>query len=364
MQASISVNFRAAGVFPFRSADAGPDRVWMVPFRNLDCLRPFRYASPVRLSGIRHAAAFAIGVVFSCSAGAVVIRDGAGLGEAAALAAAYPSAGWLEVEEGASRFRGSGVLVAPGWVLTAAHNWDAVRVTGMRFHIAGAAYEAADWLQHPGWTGAVGAAQGWDIALVRLAGPVPGVAPAALSGGSAELGSGVVVVGAGRVGTPAGGLDFNLAARLFGVANVIDRVVPTAGPEGPGGLLALDFDDGSAARNTLAGDGIYDVTGAPIPGPGSGSDAVPLALEGTTAGGDSGGPVFADFGDGPEVVGLVSWGVNPSEPSDPYGSGYGDVGYLTRVSPFRDWILHAIPEPGVPSLVLAGLLAVACLRRR
>ena len=49
-------------------------------------------------------------------------------------------------------------------------------------------------------------------------------------------------------------------------------------------------------------------------------NAVLSTLEGTTAAGDSGGPVFADFGKGPEVVGLVCWGVNPANPSNPYGS--------------------------------------------
>jgi secreted trypsin-like serine protease len=75
-------------------------------------------------------------------------------------------------------------------------------------------------------------------------------------------------------------------------------------------------------------------------------------LEGSSAAGDSGGPAFADFGNGPEVVGLVSWGVNPSNTANLYGSGSGDITYLTRVSAFHDWVYTAIPEPGIEMFML------------
>ena len=90
----------------------------------------------------------------------------------------------------------------------------------------------------------------------------------------------------------------------------------------------------------------------------------PLPIPHSSAAGDSGGPAFADFGNGPQVVGLVSWGVNPTNLSNPYGSGSGDITYLTRVAPFNDWILATIPEPGSGSLMLAAALLVGCRRRK
>ena len=65
---------------------------------------------------------------------------------------------------------------------------------------------------------------------------------------------------------------------------------------------------------------IYDTSGQPTSILGAEVMSFPSLsletdLEGTSAAGDSSGPAFADFGNGPEVVGLVSWGVNPTEPS-------------------------------------------------
>ena len=305
---------------------------------------------------------------------AVVVADPGGLAAAQALAAnpSYASVGWVGIHEGSSDYRGSGVLIAPEWVLTAAHNWLANEVTGLEFHIAGTTYTASsgDWLQHPGWLASPGVdyTQGSDIALIHLSAPVTGIAPAVLYGGVAELGALITLVGAGSAGTAATGPRPNPTPLLYATTNVIDRVI-TSGVT-PAGLLGMDFDDGSASHNTLAGSAIYDTLGHQV----ALSDSLTVLslpsstslslLEGTSAAGDSGGPAFADFGNGPEVVGLVSWGVNPSNLSNPYGSGAGDVTYLTRVSAFNDWIYTTIPEPGVASLVLAAALPFLCHRRR
>lgn len=284
---------------------------------------------------------------------AVVVADSA-LERSAALAAesSYASVGWVGIQEGASTYRGSGVLISPEWVLTAAHNWLSEAVTGLEFHIGGETYTATagDWLQHPNWVASPGVrhSQGSDIALFRLSRPVIGVAPATLYGGVSELGALVTLVGAGSAGTSATGPRPNSVPTLYATTNVIDRVVSSD----TGGLLAIDFDDGTAFRNSLAGTAIFDTLGRQVVSLG-GLTVVPLAsspqltwLEGTSAAGDSGGPAFADFGNGPEVVGLVSWGVNPTNSANPYGSGSGDITYLTRVSAFHDWISTAIPEPG------------------
>jgi hypothetical protein len=297
---------------------------------------------------------------------AVVVADG-GLDLALALAeeSYYASVGWLGIQEGASSYRGTGVLISSEWVLTAAHNWLSGEITGLDFNIGGTTYSATSgqWRQHPGWSLRPNVAhdQGWDIALFRLSTPVTGITPAKLYSGSNELGALVTMVGAGSAGTTSTGPRPNPAPVLYASTNVIDRVISTSGVT-PGGLLAMDFDSGSALHNSLTGSAIFDTMGNAVSLT-SGLEVVaqsssPLlsTLEGTSAAGDSGGPAFADFGDGPEVVGLVSWGVNPTDPSNLYGSGPGDITYLTRVSEFNDWIYATIPEPSSGSLLLLTLL--------
>lgn len=196
---------------------------------------------------------------------AVVVAD-VGLERSAALAAesAYAAVGWIEVQEGTANYRGTGVLISAEWVLTAAHNWLADAVTGLEFHIGGETYISTpgDWVQHPGWTASpeVSHTQGADIALFHLSRPVTGVTPAALYGGVTELGALVTLVGAGSAGTATSGPRPNSAPQLYASTNLIDRVVNT----GIGALLAMDFDDGSGLRNSLAGMAIFDTLGRQV----------------------------------------------------------------------------------------------------
>ncbi len=278
----------------------------------------------------------------------------------------FSSVGWVEIQEGTARFRGTGVLLNSSWVLTAAHNWLTAEVTGLTFHIGGAAHPAVfgGWHQHPGWLQSpqVGLNQGWDVGLFRLESPVSGAPEVRLYSGGAELGTEIVFAGFGLAGTSDTGPRANSTPTLYGATNTIDRVVSFSGDFGAGGLLATDFDSGAASVNTLVGTSIYDTSGsaASLP-PGAALEAQSSGaslsrLEGTTAAGDSGGPAFADFGDGPELVGLVSWGVNPAEPTNPYGSGDGDVAYFTRIASARDWITAVVPEPSAYVLVFSILV--------
>lgn len=307
---------------------------------------------------------------------AVVVNDFPGLDQAQSVAATllsqpgYAATGWVEIQEGSSRFRGTGILLQNNWVLTTGHNWLAEAVTGLTFHHQGVAYTARpdSWIQHPGWAAdpKVGPGQGRDIGLFQLTASIPGVAPAPLYGGSAERGATVTFLGAGSAGTGSEGPRLNTTPLFYAGTNIIDRVLRF---DTGGGLLAFDFDDETLQRNTLTGNSVFDVSGvdfATIPG-GSiqyqSSTTALTSLEATSAAGDSGAPAFADFGNGPELVGLVSWGVNPSEPSNLYGSTYGDITYLSRISASRDWIMGVIPEPAL-AVLAAGLTVLLAVSNR
>ncbi|MGC9450035.1 MAG: trypsin-like serine protease [Oceanipulchritudo sp.] len=314
----------------------------------------------------------------AASLSGVVLNDSAGLALSSSTAVTlltqpgYGATGWVEIQEGTSRFRGTGVLLSNNWVLTAGHNWLGDAVTGLTFHHKGVAYTAqpGSWIQHPAWTAdpGVGLGQGSDIGLFQLTTAIPGVAPASLYGGSSELGSTVTFLGAGSAGIGSEGPRLNPTPLYYAGTNVIDRVLEF---DTGGGLLAFDFDDGSVQRNSLVGSAVFDVSGiaATLPSDvtlsAQSSSTALSALEATSAAGDSGAPAFANFGNGPELVGLVSWGVNPSEPSNLYGSTYGDITYLTRISSSRDWIMGIIPEPGITAFLFGltvGLLTM-CVRR-
>ncbi len=301
------------------------------------------------------------------STAAAVVLASPDLHASQQLAQAFKGVGTLEIFETSGTYRGTGVLLNDRWVLTAAHNWDAGAVTNLSFSINGQHHEAESWVQHPGWDGTFSPQQGWDIGLVRLAQPVTGFGSTRLYSGNAEYDLPITILGTGLTGTSGGVSDLNSSTTIFAFTNTIDRVISLNSPHGPGGLLVYDFDNGTPHSNSLASAAAYDASGAPVAAnssiAGSGSATLLTALEGTSAPGDSGGPAFVDFGSGPELVGIVSWGVNPTQPGNLYGSGYGDTGYLMRTSSLQGWIHSVIPEPQTTTLTIATLLLIFIRRR-
>ena len=249
------------------------------------------------------------------------------------------------------RVDGTGVLVHPRYVLTAAHNLasDGERPRDPRASDMAVAFgtdfeaptlriavEAA--FLHPAWlpNEAAGIESGVDLAVLRLARAVDLVPSPIDTAGAVRVGATLYACGFGDL-SAALGRDGYSRRRAF--ANVVDRDVdglrtPRAFPgedRYAGGLIACDFDSPAGDANVLANG---DARAGDLPevvALGAGvSTAQPLPLEGTSAPGDSGGPAYVRCAAGWCVAGVVSSGTTDSD--------YGDVAIFTRVSSHREWL--------------------------
>lgn len=166
----------------------------------------------------------------------------------------------------------------------------------------------------------------FDMALLTLASPIVSVAPAALWTGD-PLGMVATVVGYGGQGT---GTTHGLAgapARLA-AQNVIDRVDDT---------MWYDFDSPAGTSNFMGSE-------------------FPVPLEGTTAAGDSGGPLYIFQGGTPYLVGTLFGGIGTNL--------YGDRSVYARVARTENLafltasgltVAGAVPEPATLTLLGLGL---------
>lgn len=252
----------------------------------------------------------------------------------------YPSVGMLT--SGSSL--GSGVLIDSRWVLTAAHLQSGDSAPN-QFEIGDGLYTVSEFHTHPGWDTEAdpndAIRDGNDIALARLAEPVASIIPSTWYTGSDERGRIGVSVGFGNTGTGLTGQQSGTAGTKRAAESLIVRDDDRGGPGPPQPTVQVD--------TTLE----YDFL--------SPDDAGVLDLEGSAAQGDSGGPVFIDFGDGPLVAGIHSFVINRG------GDGlatYGDTVASTRVSLYDDWILATIPEPRTWGLLAGSAVLLLVISRR
>jgi len=243
---------------------------------------------------------------------------------------------------------GSGVLIAPNWVLTAGHVFWGRTSGSVRF--GSTVYNSAEVFEYSGWD--VGKS---DLALVRLQTPVVGIEPVRMWNGRNEVGRVATSVGFGTSGTGISGNTGGYGTkRAF--RNVIDGYNEVLWGYNYYGLIT-DFDKPDNSMNTF---GLI------------GSDPTPLDLEGCATPGDSGGGLFVNYGGEEFLVGITSYvaweGVDPwaSRSSNRYGY-YGDNNGYSRVSDAEQWILEKsgiamVPEPS--SMIAAGIAALGFLRRR
>lgn len=109
----------------------------------------------------------------------------------------------------------AGVLIAPNWVLTAAHFPE----DGGVWLFGSETYEIKRIVRHPQLVPGAGEQQwtGWDLALVELEKPVVGPTPAARYRGNAEVEKLVTKIGYGYLGDGVNGLKAPpIAERLAG----------------------------------------------------------------------------------------------------------------------------------------------------
>jgi len=226
----------------------------------------------------------------------------------------YASVGRIAEATANGNYSGSGTLIAPNWVLTAAHMVD--DATALTLTFGGVTYTADKWVANPSWTGNLGA--GYDLGLIHLTKAVTGITPATRYTGSSELGKVATFVGYGMTGVGSTGAT-TFDGRKRAGQNTIDRL--QAGTGANSRLFLADFDNPTNSRDSTYG------------------SSKPLGLEYLIAPGDSGGGVFVDFGTGPQLVGVNSFGMAYD---GKVNSDYGDLSGHIRVSPFNGWINSVI----------------------
>lgn len=233
-------------------------------------------------------------------------------------------------------YTGCGVLIAPDWVLTAAHLLILTSSSSGTFTIGGTAYTSDAVFKDPAWNNN-NALGGNDFGLVHLSTPVTSVTPVTLFTGAAPLGQTGTWVGYGFTGTGLTGYQTSLGIQKRAFQNVLDGTFQNPL------LLGSDFDSPETSAYNLWG------------------DAAPLPLEGCVAPGDSGGGVFLTIGSQTFLAGVISFESRLGGASA--NSSYGDLSGAGLITAAAPWINSTVPEPSTSAL-LAGAGLVLFFRRR
>lgn len=200
----------------------------------------------------------------------------------------YPSVGKLGDIGGD---KAGGTLIAPQFVLVAAHSVVGLPPGQLKFTVGGNSYRISDVHVHPDFDAdALGTDFGNDIAILQLDKPVDGVDPSLLSGLSPRLGQMLRLVGFGEEGGSAYG------TKRVGSTPSIDVV----------GTTTFRWTHTSEIQN----------------------DSDP---------GDSGSPLFVDVNGVSQVIGIVSGGTSNFD-------GVGDTATNTRIDQYLEWIRSIVPS--------------------
>ena len=257
-------------------------------------------------------------LVVSFSASAIVIRDDVDDSKYRVPASEFPALVDMPGE-------GHGVLIAPQWVVTAAHaiTWQSEirQVT-----INGISRGVERLVIHPGykkppqelldqalatwdWTlFRVLLSSSDDIALLKLAQPVTDVSPVTINKSDDEFGQPIKILGKGATGNGVTGYEFSSSHRTE-LRRAYNKVTSADGR-----WLCYMFDKPS--------------------------DALPL--EGGSGSGDSRGPILIQGEKVWLLAGLTSWADPQSTIRTP--GRYGQISCNVRLSDYKGWIESVISE--------------------
>jgi chymotrypsin len=216
---------------------------------------------------------------------------------------------------------GHGVLIAPQWVVTAAHavTW---QHEVKQIMLGGVPRTVERIVLHPGYRKPAQqlidhglATWDWvlllatlsasdDIALIKLAEPVTDVAQVPLHTGADEYGQTVMLIGKGATGNGRTGFDMHNSPHRTQLRRAFNKVTSASGR-----WFCHKFDPPAAA----------------------------LPLEGGAGNGDSGGPVLIQTGPQWRVAGLTAWVAPLTTQPGPVGQ-YGQISCNARLSHYADWI--------------------------
>lgn len=260
------------------------------------------------------------------------------------VAGEFQFVGALSITGGAGTFKGSAVALSRDWLLTAGHNAD-LDDDGLpdadwsaAFYLpAVGGFAVSHAITHPDFTGFGVPVVNDDLALLRLAAPLPDVAFPGF-GAAVVAGDELTLVGFGRSGYGSYGYttQASLTDRRSG-CNVLDTFAPDDERGEFAEVFRYDFDQPATTGQ---------------PGGSLGND-----LETIIGPGDSGGPALVQTASGWDVVGINTF-------TEGYGGLFGDIGGGVLIAPYRNWIseVTGIPEPGTASSLIAGLILLAVRR--